>query len=220
MTNSVHTGIKTSMDGVIMRKMLKFLFVCILIAGLIWGCSVFNDRSMLRENLIRLHVIADSDSQEDQRLKLEVRDAILQQIESVMQKMPDMESAKQYLQNNLENLQSISNAVLEAAGASEKATVTLTQENYPTRHYETFTLPAGVYESLRITIGEGEGKNWWCVVFPRFCINATADDMQDTAVSAGFSDELAGALTGQPKYRIRFFALDCLGWLENLFHKS
>ena len=203
-----------------MRKILKLVFVCFVLGAMIWGYGVVKDRRVLHENLIRLHVVANSDTEQDQQLKLQVKDAVLQQLQQVMEKMPDMETAKQYLQTNLEKLEQISNAALREAGSTERAVVTLAEETFPTREYDTFSLPSGVYESLRITIGEGEGKNWWCVVFPRLCISATSQDMQDTAVSAGFSDELAGTLAGQEEYRIRFFVLDCIGWIENFIHKG
>lgn len=203
-----------------MRKIFRLIVIFAVIGAVIWGYSVFSDRTALRENLIRLHIVANSDKPEDQQLKLKVRDAVLEKVEAVMQQIPDMETAKKYLQENLGKLENISNEVLRAAGSTERATVTLTEEVFPTREYDTFTLPAGVYESLRITIGDGEGKNWWCVVFPRLCISATSADMEDMAVSAGFSNQLAGAISGEPTYRIRFFTLDCLGWLENLFYRG
>ncbi len=200
-----------------MRKLLTFL---ILVAILVWGVGVIRDRVTLDDGVIRLHVVGETDSKEDQQIKLQVRDAVLQKINSVMQKMPDMETAKAYLQENLSEIESICNQVLASVGESAKAAVTMVQEKFPTRHYDTFSLPAGVYESLRITIGEGEGKNWWCVVFPRLCVATTSSEMKDTAVDAGFSKPLSGALTGQTQYKVRFFVLDCLGWLENWLHKG
>ena len=199
---------------------MKKLLVLFLLVGLFaWGSGIVRDRETLRSDLIRLHVVGESNSEEDQSVKLQVRDAILSYLESAMGQMPDMETAKKYLQNNLENLEEISNKALEAAGSTAKAVVTLAQEAFPSRHYDTFSLPAGVYESLRITIGEGEGKNWWCVVFPRLCIGATTAQMQDTAVGSGFSEDLSDTLAGKPETKVRFFVLDCLGWLENLLYR-
>ena len=110
--------------------------------------------------------------------------------------------------------------MLEEAGYDGEAVVTLCKEAFDTRYYDTFTLPAGVYEALRITIGEGAGKNWWCVVFPTFCVPAAGEGFEDVAVDAGFSDALSGALTGEKPYELRFFFLDKLGELENrLFTK-
>lgn len=207
------------MDGVFMKKIAKLMVLCLLLLSAVWFGSVLSDRNALREDIIRLHVVAESDSQEDQTVKLQVRDAILAQLQSAMENLPDAETAKSYIQNHLPQLQETANLVLEQAGVAARAVVTLGKEAFPTREYETFTLPAGVYESLRITIGTGQGHNWWCVVFPTFCVSATSDGMADTAVSAGFSQSLAGSLTGEKPYQVRFFLLDCMGWVENLFHK-
>lgn len=207
------------MDGVFMKKIAKLLILCLLFVTAVWFGSVLSDCSTLREDLIRLHVVAESDSDEDQAVKLQVRDAIISQLESAMESLPDAETARSYIQSQLPQLQETADQVLEQAGVAARAVVTLGKEAFPTREYETFTLPAGVYESLRITIGTGQGHNWWCVVFPTFCVSATSDGMADTAVSAGFSQSLAGSLTGEKPYQVRFFLLDCIGWIENLFHK-
>lgn len=199
--------------------MKKLLLLLILVGVIVWGSGIVQDRQTLRNELIRLHVVGESNSEQDQSVKLQVRDAILAQLGSVMEQMPDMETAKAYLQANLSKLEEISNKALAAAGSTAKAVVTFARETFPTREYDTFSLPAGVYESLRITIGEGEGRNWWCVVFPKLCSAATSAELQDTAVGAGFSDELGTTLTGKPQTKVRFFVLDCLGWLENLFYK-
>ena len=96
-------------------------------------------------------------------------------------------------------------------------TVSLTEEAFTTREYDTFSLPAGVYKALRIVIGEGEGKNWWCVVFPRLCVGTEADFVE-TASMAGLSDDLTGALEGE--YEIRFWLLDKIGEIKNRFFDS
>ena len=172
---------------------------------------------MLSESLIRLHVVANSDSEKDQRIKLQVRDAVINSIQTDLQKLSDMDAAKEYLQRNLPKIQKTANKALERAGFDSHAVVTLGKEAFNTRYYETFTLPAGVYESLRIVIGEGEGHNWWCVAFPSLCMPKTEDAFEDTAVAAGFSDTLSETLGEKEEHEIRFFFLDKLGQLENIF---
>ena len=203
-----------------MKKILSFVLVCSLVAGAFWLGTVMDDRQTLGESLIRLHVVGASDSQEDQEIKLKVRDAITEKLENVMAELPDVKTAKEYIQAHLPELEAAANQALRAAGSAKEAVVSFMQEAFPAREYDTFSLPAGVYESLRVTIGRGEGKNWWCVVFPRLCVSATAEGFEDTAVSAGFGDRLTGALVGEPKYKVRFYLLDCLGWVENLLHKG
>jgi stage II sporulation protein R len=105
---------------------------------------------------------------------------------------------------------------LESAGINETVNVTFEKETFPIRHYDTFSLPSGVYQSLRIRIGQAEGKNWWCVVFPTLCIPQTGDGFQEVAAGSGFSDDLTLSLTREEGYEVRFFLLDWLGQLENL----
>ena len=206
------------MDGVFMKKIAKFILTCLLLAMAFWLGTIASDKTVLSQDLIRLHVVADSDSAEDQQIKLKVRDAIIEKLETVMEELPDVEAAKAYLQEHLPELEQIANDVLRSLNSGCQAVVSLAKEAFPTREYDTFTLPAGVYESLRVTIGSGEGQNWWCVVFPSLCVSATSDGMEDAAVGAGFSDRLTGTISGKQEYRVRFFILDCFGWVENWLH--
>ena len=201
-----------------MRKIVKMIGICTLLLALIWVGTVIADRRKLNEGLIRLHVVAASDSREDQAVKLRIRDAVMAALQGDIVTSADAEEAKAYLQTRLADLKIIADDILKDAGMEETAAVTLEKECFPTREYDTFSLPAGVYESLKITVGPGEGQNWWCVVFPSLCLPATTEGFADTAVGSGFPDSLAGALQQDGGYEIRFFLLDCLGWLEILFH--
>ena len=199
-----------------MKKLIKCVFICALLASLVWCGTVIADRELLNDELIRLHVVANSDSDEDQELKLQVRDAITASLRQGLADIRDTEQAKQYLQENLPKLQELANKTLDAAGSAQRAVVTLCKEGFPTRQYDTFSLPAGVYEALRVTIGDGSGKNWWCVVFPSLCIPQTSQGFSDTAAGVGFPESLSGALTGEKNYQVRFFLLDKLGELEKI----
>ena len=197
-----------------MKKLIKCVFACALLAAFVWCGTIIADRQRLNEELIRLHVVANSDSAEDQELKLLVRDAIITSLRQALADIRDTEQAKEYLQENLPKLQELANKTLDAAGSAQQAVVTLCREGFPTRQYDTFSLPAGIYEALRVTIGDGGGKNWWCVVFPSLCVPQTSQGFSDTAAGAGFPDALSGALTGEEPYQIRFYLLDKLGELE------
>ena len=199
-----------------MKKMIKCVLVCALLTGLVWCGTVIADRERLNEELIRLHVVANSDTAEDQNLKLLVRDAVITSLRQALADVQDTQQAKEYLEENLPKLQELANKTLDAAGSTHRAVVTLCREGFPTRQYDTFSLPAGVYEALRITIGEGEGKNWWCVVFPSLCLPQTSQGFTDTAAGAGFPEALSGALSGEEPYQIRFYLLDKLGELEKI----
>ena len=201
-----------------MKKLFKFVCFVLLLAVAFYLGTVMSDKAALAKNVIRLHVVADSDSVEDQAVKLQVRDALIEKLDGALEDFPDLETAKMWLEQQLPILEKTANDALKRAGSTCKAVVTLGKEAFPSREYDTFTLPAGVYESLRVTIGSGEGQNWWCVVFPNLCFSATTDGFEDTAVSAGFSDRLTGTLSGQREYKVRFFIMDCFGWIENWFH--
>lgn len=200
-----------------MKKAMKRFGICLAAALAVWGGTLLADRQRLNEELIRLHVVANSDSREDQAVKLQVRDAVIKSLEADLKSLGDVEQAKSYLTENLAKIQAVANGTLEKAGFSGEAVVSLCREAFDTRYYDTFTLPAGVYEALRIVIGEGEGHNWWCVVFPTFCVPATSEGFADTAAGAGFPDSLTGALTGEEEYEVRFYLLDALGRVENYF---
>lgn len=203
-----------------MKKILKRIVLCACLAACIWGWSVLSDRERLNEELIRLHVVANSDSQEDQEIKLRVRDAIVESLSDAMTDIADINQAKAYILENLPKLEQVANNTLKSLGCDETALVSLKEEFFDTRYYDTFTLPAGIYEALRITIGNGEGQNWWCVVFPTLCIPATTEGFSDVAAGAGFPDTLTAALEGKDGYEIRFFLLDLLGKWESRFHNG
>ena len=203
-----------------MGKSLKRVGFCFLIALSIWSVMLVRDKQTLRKELIRLHVVGASDTREDQALKLRVKNAVVEGLQANMASLTDMEEAKNYLRQQLPKIEALANRVLQESGSRDTATVSLRMEEFGTRVYDTFTLPAGIYESLRITIGPGEGKNWWCVVFPTLCVGATVGEFEESAHCAGFSEALTGALTGEEPYEVRFFVLDALGRLENFLHRG
>lgn len=195
-----------------MRKILK-LAVFLLLASLLFrGISLLRDRQMLRSGLVRLHVVASSDSGDDQAVKLHVRDAVLECVADLGTPQTAAE-AKAMLE---ENLPAITDAANRALGGFQTATVTLCREVFPIREYESFTLPSGVYESLRVRIGEGKGQNWWCVVFPSLCVPAAGESLDAVAAGAGFSEGLTDAITDS-ECSVSFFLLDLLGKAESFF---
>ena len=204
------------MDGVFMKKIIKITVCLLLILSAVLIADLWQDKKCLQENLIRLHVVANSDSQEDQAVKLQVKDAIVNYLQPITEQFTNKEQAMQYIREHLSDLQELANNVLRELGENVQAVVTLDKEAFDTRVYDTFSLPAGIYDSLRVKIGEAEGKNWWCVVFPSLCLPATSDGFQDTAVSSGFSQPLTDTLSSG--CNLRFFLLDCIGKLEKLFH--
>lgn len=141
--------------------LLVFFLICA--AG---GGYYINHTPNQHPGMIRLHVVANSDSVYDQKLKLKVRDEILK----FMDGQTDLESARSYLQENLEEIESISETVIAEYGQDYPARADLRVTYIPEKSYEDLTLPAGNYEALKVTLGRGEGQNWWCVIFPQLCL--------------------------------------------------
>lgn len=186
-----------------MKRTILFLFA--LCAALTTSAAALQRQQIvLSEKLTRLHVVANSDSSQDQAVKLQVRDAVLAAAQGL---------DRQQLAQALPEICHAAQSCLDRLGQSQRIRVSLCRERFPTRVYETFSLPAGVYHTLRVTIGEGEGHNWWCVVFPSICLRATAQEMEDAAVSAGFTHSELDLITGQPGYTLKF---KCMEWLDAL----
>lgn len=190
---------------------LLLLFVCVLT---VTGCAVLQDQQQrMAEKLIRLHVVADSDAAEDQRVKLVVRDAVLAEAGALLTGASDARAA---IAGGLSRLEDAANAALRAAGSSDTARVSFRRELFPTRDYSTFSLPAGVYPSLRVTIGAGAGHNWWCVIFPSLCTPATADGFEAAALAGGFSQAEIDLMTRAGEgYTVKFKSLELLQALKN-----
>jgi stage II sporulation protein R len=198
-----------------MRKYVHRIVICFLVAVFVWTAMLIADRQALRTQLIRLHVVAASDSAEDQEIKLRVRDAVLGSLRQGLSDLTDMEQAVAYVEEMIPKIENAANLVLAEAGFADTVQVSLTEWEFPEREYDTFSLPAGVYNALRVVIGEGEGQNWWCVVFPELCMGVTTEEFREMS---SFSDGLNDTLTGE--YEIRFWLLDKLGELENFLHRT
>ena len=202
------------MGGVFMKKIVVivvFLSLAIFCAG------ILEDMRTLHSGVIRLHVVGASDGTVDQEVKLEVKDAVNTYLANILLEVTSVEEVKSILLHEMPTIKAVADQVLDSRGFRDRVTVTLEKEAFPIREYDTFTLPSGVYDALRIRIGAGAGKNWWCVVFPSLCLPATGEELKDISAGAGFSDTLYDTLTGNSGYEIRFFLLDWLGQLQNLW---
>ena len=182
------------------------------------GSWLGQEQRELSDRIIRLHVIANSDSQADQALKLAVRDRVLAQAETLYPPNASLEEARAALEGNLNLLAAAGQAVVEEQGCPYPVTVQLTDCWFPTKEYEGFALPAGSYTALRVTIGEGEGQNWWCVAFPPLCLGAASETV-DQALEAGYFTPDQGALvTGDgEQYVLKFKAMELLGEVRGFF---
>ena len=199
-----------------MKKMISFILISILFVSVFYGVSCYGDKTQLRREVIRLHVVANSDSEADQAQKLRVRDAVNEYLMELLEETETAKDARQVIDGHLPELESVAKNVLSAEGTDMTVRATLMEETFDVREYDTFTLPSGVYTSLRIELGAGKGHNWWCVVFPSLCLPAAGETFNDVAAGAGFSESLSGGITG--KYQFRFFVLDLIGQAEKFFY--
>ena len=159
----------------------------------------------LSDRVVRLHVIAASDSAEDQRVKLEVRDALLAYLTPRLEAASGAQDAAAVIADASPELEAIAWRV-----SGERVRIELGRERYPTREYETFSLPAGVYTSLRVTLGAGGGRNWWCVVYPPLCTSG----VETAQEAATLSDDDIKLITEDGEgYVLRFRLLEWWGSL-------
>ena len=165
----------------------------------------------LRDNVLRLHIIANSDSQNDQALKLRVRDAILEESEQLFLGADTLDDAIVLTKQNIPKIEKIAKDTIKKEGYDYGVSVKVEDSFFGTRVYDDFTLPAGVYEALKIEIGKAEGKNWWCVLFPSICVGA-AGDLSDSA-----SDGAVKIAKGGSRFIVRFKIVELYEIVKNYF---
>lgn len=189
---------------------LSLLFaLCISLCTGLWAHA---QQQKLSSQLVRLHIIAESDSNEDQALKLKVRDRVLELLTPALEEAEGVADAQTIIEQRLDELREVAKKAMSEGGHIPKAEASLSVESYPTRMYDGFALPAGDYLSLRIILGEGKGHNWWCVVFPPLCMTAVEDSETFTGLSEDAS-ELIVAEEGE--YRLRFRVIELFELLRH-----
>ena len=190
-------------------ELALLLAVCVTLLAGMWAQA---RSQLLAARLVRLHVIAVSDDDTEQAVKLQVRDAVLAYLEPQLADVTDIDAAEQIIAGDLDGIA----RAAQAAAGERPVRVALGPEHYPTRDYGTFALPAGVYTSLRVTLGAGAGHNWWCVIFPSLCVPATADGFAKAAAAGGFSTGEIRLLTqAAPAYTVKFRSLEFLQALKS-----
>ncbi|MBQ7411660.1 MAG: stage II sporulation protein R [Clostridia bacterium] len=183
----------------ILMSIIAFLFIWSLIPSA-KECEIYN-------STIRLHVIANSNTDSDQEAKLKVRDALLDEISEYDCK--SKEEALLEISANRKELEALAEQTLKKEGISDTVSIKIGKEDYPERVYEGFSLPAGEYTSVRVIIGEGEGENWWCVLFPPMCTAQAIEYDSEAYVSAGLSKEQYYMITGgSGRYEVKFKLLE------------
>ena len=204
------------MDRKLKRWELALMFG--ILVAVVAGSWLTREQQELADSVIRFHVIANSDTEEDQALKLAVRDRVLEEAEGLYPEGATLEQAQAALEGHLNTLAAAGRAVVEEQGYDYPVSARLEDCWFPTKEYEGFALPEGNYTALRVTIGEGKGQNWWCVAFPPLCLGAASETV-DQALEAGYFTPDQGALvTGDgEQYVLKFKAMELLGEVQGFF---
>ncbi len=195
-----------------------------LLAGLavvlLWGAWSAQQQDVLERKMIRLHVIANSDTEEDQALKLQVRDRVLEDATALLEASSDMQEARGNLENALADIEQTAREEIERQGYDYPVSARLEQTEFPTKEYDGFSLPSGQYLALRVVIGEGAGQNWWCVVYPPLCM-ASASDLEETAIATGLGEEDISLITEENTgYVLKFRSLELWEQLRQWLKKD
>lgn len=194
-----------------MRKFHTFELALLLAlaAALLWGAWSLHRQDDLQAKMIRLHVIANSDNAADQALKLQVRDAVLTCAEAILRESADMNDARRRLTDALPAIGDAAAAELAAQHRDDPISVSLEEAEFPLKAYDGFALPSGGYLALRVVIGAGEGRNWWCVVFPPLCLGSVTETVEETACTGGLTRSEVALITGETEgYVVKFKAME------------
>lgn len=196
------------------RHLVALLVACLVCTAL-WAEAA---QTQLADHVIRLHVLANSDTQTDQDLKLQVRDAVLARTDAILADQDSADQAAALLQQHLEDLAQTAETEIQAQGYDYPVEVRLEETWFPTRTYENVSLPAGNYLALRVLIGQAEGHNWWCVVFPSLCLTAVTET---SLQAAGLTHDDYQLISEEDQpYQIRFKTVElwqtCKHWFAQL----
>lgn len=197
------------------KKLLSCAFV-ILVSTLLLAALPTDAEAEIYGDTLRLHILANSDSDEDQELKLKIRDKLLLKYGEELKLNDDIDTAITSAESLLPDIESYVNGWLCELGSPYTAKVTLTKEWYDTREYEDFSLPMGYYKSLRVIIGNGDGKNWWCVMYPPLCREIATERAPTDDGVINYSSEEIKLIKGG-KYNVKFKILETM---SSIFTKN
>ena len=184
-----------------------------LIICIVATVSFENDCKGIREEVLRLHVIANSDDDTDQELKLKVRDAVLLSGEAIFSGSEDIIEAENKIADKREVILRTARETVKELGFDYDVKIELARSYFPTRVYDNVTLPAGYYKALRVIIGEGKGKNWWCIMFPPLCLPAATE--KEAIIGDYLTEEEMEIVTANPHYEVRFWLVEKYYELKN-----
>lgn len=189
---------------------IKYIDIAVFLTLILCFISVLcfeNECESIRNGVLRLHIIANSDTESDQQLKLRVRDAILESNGEIFTSCTDLSSAIKKAESNISIIKQTAESTIAKNGENYNVKAYIGKSYFPTRVYENnITLPAGYYNALKIEIGEAKGKNWWCVMFPAICLGAVTN--RENELKTVLSDSEMKVVTSDPRFEIRFWIVE------------
>lgn len=195
-----------------LKKFILVLMLCLI--SLFSGCSlnkskVEYDYDIINDIVIRFHVIANSDSDEDQKLKLKVRDVVINYLYPYMKDVKNLDESRKIIKEKNDEVIKLVNKVIKQNGYNYSVESRLSRENFPEKEYGNIIFPQGNYEAYRIIIGDGEGHNWWCVMFPPLCF---ADETKENVKSEQNTEKLNEYI--EEEVKVKFKVVE---WIKGLF---
>lgn len=184
----------------VLKRVIRAICAGVIGCLLLSFCGFTRACEDISERVLRLHILAASDSEEDQAIKLKVRDAILDGTKGMLDGILNTSLAEETLRQRLPQIEDIAQRVLSENGVKDAVRVELCDMYFTTRYYENVTMPAGEYRALRVVIGEGKGRNWWCVVFPPMCLSSVCE----SGMTDVLTERETAIVTDSARYEVRF----------------
>ncbi len=198
-----------------MKKIFKSIVTGLLVATLFTLVPFEGECREISNNVFRVHILANSDSDADQNLKLKVRDALIEVSEDILKDTKSKDEALGKVYENLDLLETVASDVVLSAGYDYPVQVSVTNMYFDTRYYGSVTMPGGFYDALRVEIGKAQGKNWWCVMYPSLCLYTDCDT---SALKDNLSDKQYGIVTEGENYVFRFKVVEIFSSLCSKFN--
>ncbi len=170
----------------------------------------------ISNDVFRLHILANSDSEYDQSVKLKIRDRVLEYSKSLFESASSKDEAESLISQNLDNITRVAQNELQNLGCGQNVKAEIKKMYFTTRYYDSYTLPSGMYDALRITIGSGKGHNWWCVMYPSICISAASE--QDEKAKKALDDGEYDIIKNE-KYSYKFKVVELFEMMKTIFEK-
>ena len=200
-----------------MKKIIFAVVAGLFVTSILSVSGFINTSSNIRDDVLRLHVLANSDTVEDQNLKLKVRDAVLEEGKDIFDGEINVENAEEKISIEKSRLIDAAENAVRQNGFDYDVDVFVTDEFFDTRSYGNITLPAGNYTAVKVTIGESAGHNWWCVMFPPMCLPAAEDK---TEIDMYLNEDEIKVVKCNPEYDVRFKIVEWYEQIKNLWKKG